>query len=69
MSAASEVLSTYQHVVDEVVLKPGPNGIFDVEVNGDLIYSKFETGRHATPGEILGLVRDIVGPDIREYGT
>ena len=69
MSAAADVLGTYQHVVDELILKPGPNGIFDVEVNGDLIYSKHETGRHAEPGEILGLVRGIVGPDIREYGT
>ena len=69
MSAATEVLSTYQHVVDEVVIKPGPSGIFDVENNGDLVYSKHETGRHAMPGEILGLVREIVGPDIREYGT
>ncbi len=69
MRAASDVLGTYQHVIDEVVLKPGPSGIFDVEVDGELIFSKHEKRRHAEPGEILDLVRGIVGPDVREYGT
>ena len=69
MRAASEVLSTYQHVIEQVTLKPGPNGIFDVEVNGDIIFSKYETKRHVEPGELLDLVRAIVGPDVREYGT
>ena len=69
MRAAGEVLAKFQHVVEDITLRPGPNGIFDVEVNGDLVYSKYETKRHAEPGEIADLVRDIVGPDVREYGT
>ena len=69
MRAAGEVLAKFQHVVEDITLRPGPNGIFDVEVNGDLIYSKYETQRHAEPGEIADLVRGIVGPDVREYGT
>ena len=63
------MLAKFQHVVEDITLRPGPNGIFDVEVNGDLIYSKYETQRHAEPGEIADLVRGIVGPDVREYGT
>jgi len=30
-----------------------------VEVNGQLIYSKLQTGRHAESGEVVGLVRKL----------
>ncbi len=41
--------------------------IFDVEVDGTLFYSKAVTGRHANPGEVLGLFRDFVGADTPVY--
>ena len=69
MRAAGEVLGIYQHVIEQVTLKPGPSGIFDVAVDGDVIFSKFEMNRHIEPGELLGLVREIVGLGVREYGT
>lgn len=31
----------------EVLLIPGKGGVFEVSLNGDLIYSKLETDRHA----------------------
>jgi selenoprotein W-related protein len=31
-------------------------GIYDVTVDGQLIYSKFKTGRHANPGEVMSLL-------------
>ena len=42
-------------------------GTFDVEVDGTLIYSKALTGRHANPGEVLGLFRDFVGAETQVY--
>ena len=42
-------------------------GTFDVEVDGTLIYSKALTGRHANPGEVLGLFRDFVGGETAVY--
>jgi selenoprotein W-related protein len=36
---------------------PSDGGRFEVSVDGQLIYSKLATGRHADPGEVLGLVR------------
>ena len=42
-------------------------GTFDVEVDGTLIYSKALTGRHANPGEVLGLFRDFVGAETPVY--
>ena len=44
----------------------GSKGRFEVTLDGDLIYSKKTTGRHAKSGEVVGIVRDRIGPEI--YG-
>ena len=31
----------------EITLIPGKGGVYEVVVDGDLVYSKTETGRHA----------------------
>lgn len=67
MSAAHDLLRHYQHVIAELTLVTGSKGIFDVEVDGTLIYSKHETRRHAEPGEVLKLFREHIGPDVPEY--
>ena len=36
-------------------LIPASGGLFEFEVNGELLYSKKETGRHAEEGEIRGI--------------
>jgi selenoprotein W-related protein len=66
---AEDLLGSYQHRIDSVTLIPGPRGIFDVSVNGDLIFSKYAAGRHAEPGEVLDSFRAIIGPEVRLYGT
>lgn len=67
MSAISDLLGNYQHVIDDLRIVTGTKGVFDVKVDGELIYSKAVTGRHAEPGEILALFTDLVGP-IRRSG-
>lgn len=69
MSAASDLLSNYQHVIDELVLVTGGSGVFDVVVDGDLIYSKAETGRHANPGEVLERFVAAYADGVAPYGT
>ena len=69
MSAVSDLLSNYQHVIDDVTLVTGSKGVFDVVVNDELIYSKSETGRHANDGEVLALFADLMGPNVPVYGT
>ena len=39
-------------------LKPGHGGVFDVELDGQRIYSKDETHRFPNPGEVDGLIVD-----------
>jgi selenoprotein W-related protein len=56
-----ELLKQYEHVVETISLVPSDGGKFEVSVNGQLVYSKLETHRHAGPGEVLGLVRKMVG--------
>lgn len=41
-------------------LVQGSGGIFEVTVNGDLVFSKKRLGRHATPGELAGLIQPMV---------
>ena len=35
----------------------GSGGVFDVAVDGTLVFSKKHVGRHAQPGEVLEAVR------------
>jgi selenoprotein W-related protein len=56
-----ELLKHYEHVIETVTLVPSDDGKFEVSVNGDLLFSKKQLHRHAEPGEVLGLVRSLVG--------
>ena len=69
MSAARDLLSKYQHVIDELTFVTGDKGVFDVVVDGELLYSKKVEGRHANPGEVLERFRAQIVPGVREYGT
>jgi len=69
VSATDDLLSNYQHVISDLKLVPGSGGVFEVEVDGELIYSKKQLGRHAEPGEVLERFAELVGPDVRRYGT
>ncbi len=67
MSATSDLLTDYQHVISDLTLITGDKGVFDVVVNGETLYSKHTTGRHAEPGEIVKLFGELVGPDVDVY--
>ena len=45
----------------DIQLLDSSGGAFEVEVDGTLVFSKKSLGRHAEPGEVLGLVTDSVG--------
>ena len=69
MRVVDELLSNYQHVIEDLRLITGDKGVFDVTVDGRMLYSKGETGRHAEDGEVLKLFSELVGPDVRRFGT
>jgi selenoprotein W-related protein len=53
VSAANDLLTNHQHDIESLELVTGSKGIFDVTVDGEMIYSKHAEGRHAEPGEVL----------------
>ena len=55
-----ELLKGYEHMIESVALIPSDGGRFEVSVNGDLIYSKLQTKRHAEAGEIVNLIHKMV---------
>jgi len=61
VSLAEELLKNYEHMLEEMTLVPSDGGRFEVTVNGQLLFSKLSTHRHAEAGEVLGLVRKLVG--------
>jgi predicted Rdx family selenoprotein len=69
VSATQDLLFHYQHVIEELRLITGSQGVFDVVVDDKVIFSKGVEGRHAKPGEVLERFRATLGPGVREYGT
>jgi selenoprotein W-related protein len=67
--AAKELLSNYQHVISELRLVTGSRGVFDVRIDDELVFSKHAVGRHAEPGELLGLLRERLPADVKVYGS
>lgn len=69
MRAVNDLLGHYQHVIESVQLITGGSGVFDVEVNGEMLYSKHATGRHADPGEVLALFAERYAQGVARYGS
>jgi selenoprotein W-related protein len=41
----------------DVLLIPSSGGVFEVKVDGELLFSKRALRRHAEPGEVVRLIR------------
>ena len=60
MGLANELLKNFEPEIESITLIPSEGGRYEVTVNDSLVYSKLQTGRHANPGEVVGLVEKIV---------
>lgn len=69
MSAATDILGDYQHVIESFTFTTGSKGVFDVTVDGEMLYSKAETGRHADAGEVHRLFVEKYGEGVATYGS
>jgi len=67
VSAATDLLTNYQHVIESLTLTTGAKGVFDVTVDGESLYSKASTGRHADPGEVLDLFKESHAQGVTPY--
>jgi selenoprotein W-related protein len=50
------LLKDFEEKIGKFTLVPSDGGRFEVSVNGDLIFSKVQGGRHANPGEVNELL-------------
>jgi selenoprotein W-related protein len=55
------LLGEFEQNISRIALVPSGGGVFEVDVDGTLVYSKKATGRHAEPEDVLVPVRDLVG--------
>jgi selenoprotein W-related protein len=58
---AEELFDRFGQGVENIVLIPSHGGVFEVEVNDALVFSKKELRRHAEPGEVSTLVARLLG--------
>ena len=53
---ASKVLTEYKQRIQSLELEPSSGGCFELTVNGDLIYSKLETGQFPDEDQMVAEV-------------
>ena len=58
---AQELLAAHEADLAGVVLVPGRGGIFDVRLDGELLFSQKQQGRFPEPGEIKDALRSKLG--------
>jgi selenoprotein W-related protein len=59
---AQELLTTFESDLDEVALRPGSGGIFEVRLNGEVIASNAEGAPMPDPAQVKRLLRDRIAP-------
>ncbi len=57
MSLTAEILKAYEAHITSLVLIPSSGGVFEIEADGDLIFSKKAVERHPTVPEIMKLIK------------
>jgi selenoprotein W-related protein len=64
---AQELLMTFGEDLGEVALIPGTGGVFELRLDGELLWNKKQQGRYPEPKEIKQLIRDRIAPE-RDLG-
>jgi selenoprotein W-related protein len=57
---ANELLKNIELEIESITLIPSEGGRYEITVNDKLVYSKLQTGRHADPGEVMGLIAELL---------
>ena len=60
---AQELLTTFESELDEVALRPGTGGVFEIRVDGKTVWSRKTEGRFPDAKEIKQRIRNIVAPE------
>jgi selenoprotein W-related protein len=57
VSVTTDLLKEFESKVTSWELIPSGGGRFEVTVDGELVYSKLQTGRHTNSNELRGLLK------------
>jgi selenoprotein W-related protein len=60
---AQELLTTFESDIASLTLVPGTGGIFEVRLNGSVIFSRKNSGRFPESKELKQLIRDVIDPE------
>jgi selenoprotein W-related protein len=59
---AQELLVTFERELGEVALRPGEEGIYEIRLDGALIWSRATEGRFPEVKEVKQRIRDRIAP-------
>ena len=54
----AKLLEEWEHEIGTVEVVTGTGGIFDVHVDGELVFTKSMLGRYPDPDDVIPLVRE-----------
>lgn len=54
----ARILEEWEGVIDLLEVVPGKGGIFDVHVDGELVFTKSMLGRYPQPDDVVPLLRE-----------
>lgn len=60
---AQELLTTFETELNGLTLMPGTGGVFEVRLNGEVLFSRKEASRFPESKELKQLIRDRVNPN------
>ncbi|MNT43670.1 Rdx family protein [compost metagenome] len=60
---AQELLTTFEKELGEVALQPGSGGVFQVRVDGELLWDRARDGGFPDIKQLKQLLRDRIAPD------
>jgi len=52
------ILEEWEREIDLLEVVPGKGGIFDVHLDGELVFTKSMLGRYPDPDDVLPLLRE-----------
>jgi selenoprotein W-related protein len=62
VSLTNELLSRWAPIMRAVELQSGSHGVFEISLDGEVVFSKKVAGRFPRPGEVAALFETKLGP-------
>jgi selenoprotein W-related protein len=60
----ARILSGWGPVLRVLEVVPGTGGIFDVHVDGEMVFTKKMLGRYPAPDDVLPRLRAVIGDEV-----